>query len=134
MTAARKRLMGFRDIDYRGVGLSDAAGTLSFDAALGSASSVQSGGGQQILVDTLDHAVNEPVTFIKMDLEGWELKALVGAHKHIAQDRPKMAVAVYHQAADFRLIHEYVSSFNHGYKVHLRHYTQGWSETVMFFR
>lgn len=134
MAAARKRLMGIRDIDFRSVGLSDAPGTLNFDAALGSASAVQSCGGQEILVDTLDHAINEPVTFIKMDLEGWEMKALIGAQKHIAQDRPKLALAVYHQASDFRVIHEYVSSFNHGYKVYLRHYTQGWSETVMFFR
>jgi FkbM family methyltransferase len=134
MAAAHKRLAGIRDVDYRSVGLSDTAGTLNFDAASGSASAVQSCGGQHIYVDTLDNAVNDPVTFIKMDLEGWELKALAGAHRHIAQDRPKLALAVYHQAADFRLIHEYVSTFGHGYKVYLRHYTQGWSETVMFFR
>jgi FkbM family methyltransferase len=134
MAAAHKRLAGIRDVYYRSVGLSDTAGTLNFDAASGSASAVQSCGGQHIHVDTLDNAVNDPVTFIKMDLEGWELKALSGAHRHIAQDRPKLALAVYHQAADFRLIHDYVSTFGHGYKVYLRHYTQGWSETVMFFR
>lgn len=134
MAEAHKRLAGIRDVDFRSVGLSDAAGVLSFDAASGSASAVQSGGGQHIRVDTLDDAVDESVTFIKMDLEGWEMKALAGAHRHIAQDRPKLALAVYHQAADFRLIHDYVSKFNHGYKAYLRHYTQGWSETVMFFR
>jgi FkbM family methyltransferase len=134
MAAAHQRLAGIRDVDYRSVGLSDTAGILNFDAALGSASAVQSCGGQHIYVDTLDNAVNDPVTFIKMDLEGWELKALAGAHRHIAQDRPKLALAVYHQAADIRLIHNYVSTFGHGYKVYLRHYTQGWSETVMFFR
>jgi len=78
--------------------------------------------------------VEEPVTFIKMDLEGWEMKALAGAKRHIATNRPKLALAVYHKAADFRLIHDFVSSFNHGYKIYLRHYTQGWSETVMFFK
>lgn len=134
MAAAKQRLAGLPRVDYRGIGLSDAAETLCFDAQSGSASAVQSSGAQQIVVDTLDNAVDEPVSFIKMDLEGWEMKALVGAHKHIAHDRPKLALATYHQAADFRLIHEYVSSFNHGYKVYLRHYTQGWSETVMFFR
>lgn len=134
MAAAHLRLAGIRDVDFRTVGLSDAAGVLSFDAASGSASAVQSGGGQHIRVDTLDDAVDEPVTFIKMDLEGWEMKALAGAHRHIAQDRPKLALAVYHQAADFRLIYDYVSRFHHGYKAYLRHYTQGWSETVMFFR
>jgi FkbM family methyltransferase len=133
MAAARKRLGGLRDIDYRCIGLSDAAGTLSFDAGLGSASAVQTGAGGVVEVDTLDHAVSKPVSFIKMDLEGWEMKALAGAKQHIAQDRPKLALAVYHQAADFRLTNQYLNSFDHGYKVYLRHYTQGWSETVMFF-
>jgi FkbM family methyltransferase len=134
MTAARQRLNTVRDVHYRNLGLSDVAGTLSFDSGSGSASAIQNSGMDLITVNTLDQVVNEPVTFIKMDLEGWELKALAGAQMHITQDRPKLALAVYHQAADFRLIHDYVSSFDHGYKVYLRHYTQGWSETVMFFR
>jgi FkbM family methyltransferase len=134
MAAAQNRLGKLRDVDFRSIGLSDSAGSLSFNATSGSASAVQNTGEQQIMVDTLDQAVDEPVTFIKMDLEGWEMKALAGAKRHIALDRPKLALAVYHQASDFRLIHEYVSTFDHGYKVYLRHYTQGWSETVMFFR
>lgn len=134
MAAAKNRLASVRDVDYRSIGLSDSAGILSFNATAGSASAVQNTGDQHIVVDTLDHAVDEPVTFIKMDLEGWEMKALAGAQRHIDTNRPKLALAVYHQAADFRLIHDYVRSFNHGYKIYLRHYTQGWSETVMFFK
>lgn len=134
MAAAQNRLVKIRDVEYRGIGLSDSAGILSFNATSGSASAVQNTGDHHIIVDTLDQAVDEPVTFIKMDLEGWEMKALAGAQRHIATNRPKLALAVYHQAADFRLIYDYVSSFKHGYKIYLRHYTQGWSETVMFFK
>jgi FkbM family methyltransferase len=133
MAAARKRLVGVRDIDYRCLGLSDVAGKLSFDSRSGSSSAVLSTGDDHIDVDTLDQAVDEPVTFIKMDLEGWEMKALTGARRHIAQDRPKLALATYHHAADLRLIHDFVRSFDHGYKVYLRHYTQGWSESILFF-
>lgn len=134
MAAAQNRLAGVRDVDYRSIGLSDSAGILSFNATSGSASAVQNTGDHQIIVDTLDQVVDERVTFIKMDLEGWEMKALAGAQRHISKNRPKLALAVYHQAADFRFIYEYVSAFNHGYKMYLRHYTQGWSETVMFFK
>jgi len=133
MKAARQRLFGHRDIDYRPVGLSNAAGTLNFNQDAGSAAAVTEAEGSTISVDTLDSAVLEPVTFIKMDLEGWEMKALEGSCSHIARDRPKLAIAVYHDSPDFRLVHQFVGEFGHNYKCYLRHYTQGWSETVMFF-
>lgn len=134
MDAARQRLSSRRDIDYRQVGLSDTAGTLGFNEGAGSASAIATTATSTIQVDTLDAAVDEPVTFIKMDLEGWELKALRGASGHIARDRPKLAIAAYHDSPDFRLIHQFISGYDHGYRCHLRHYTQGWSETVMFFQ
>lgn len=133
MTVAKSRLAGFQNIEFHSLGLSDISGTLGFDSKSGSASSIQQHGVEKIIVDTLDHVVSEPVTFIKMDLEGWELNALLGSHRHIKLDRPKLAIAVYHHAADLRLIYEYINSFDHEYKVYLRHYTQGWSETVMYF-
>lgn len=133
MTAARQRLSGYRNIDYRPIGLSDSAGTLNFNQDAGSAAAVTNVEGSTISVDTLDAAVLEPVTFIKMDLEGWEMKALEGSRAHIARDRPKLAIAVYHDSPDFRLVHQFVSDFGHEYNCYLRHYTQGWSETVMFF-
>ena len=133
MMAARQRLSGYRDIDYRPIGLSDSAGTLNFDQDAGSAAAVMDSEGSIISVDTLDGAVVEPVTFIKMDLEGWEMKALEGSRGHIARDRPKLAIAVYHESPDFRLVHQFICGFGHDYDCYLRHYTQGWSETVMFF-
>jgi len=134
MAAARARLASLRDIAFFPIGISDAAGHLRFDPEAGSASAISASAGGEIQVDTLDAVVPEPVSVIKMDLEGWELPALRGAQRHIRDDRPKLAIAVYHDAADLRLIHQYVQSFGHRYRIFLRHYTQGWSETVLFFR
>jgi len=132
MQAAKARLAGYRDISFRPEALSDEIGSMTFDADAGSASAATSGPGEEVPVNTLDHAVADPVSFIKMDLEGWELKALGGCARHIRDDRPKLAIAVYHQAADFRTISQYARSIHPDYKLHLRHYTQGWSETVIF--
>ena len=52
----------------------------------------------------------KPVTFIKMDLEGWELRALEGSKRHVREDHPKLAIAAYHDAADLRRIRAFVSS------------------------
>lgn len=134
LSAAKQRLNGRRNIDFRSVGLSNTSGTLFFNADAGSASAVTNGTGESISVVTLDEELpNQPISFIKMDLEGWEMNALRGAEQTIKKNKPKLAIAVYHAAKDFREIPQYLLSLNKDYKIYLRHYTQGWSETVMFF-
>ncbi len=135
LTAAKHRLIGLRDIDFRSLGLSDVEGTLHFNADAGSASSIDKDGkGDKISVVTLDNELaEESISFIKMDLEGWEMNALRGAASTISINKPKLAIAVYHSAKDFREIPQYLLSINPEYKIYLRHYTQGWSETVMYF-
>ncbi len=133
MAAAKARLAAYRDIVFHTEGLSDQVGDVTFNADAGSASAVTSGPGETVRMTTLDRAVAEPVGVIKMDLEGWELTALAGCVRHIREDRPKLAIAVYHRARDFRDVWRYARSIHPDYKVYLRHYTQGWSETVMFF-
>jgi FkbM family methyltransferase len=133
MRAAKARLAAHRDIVFHQEGLSDQVGSVTFDADSGSASAVTSGPGEEVQMTTLDLAVAEPVSLIKMDLEGWELTALAGCEGHIRNDRPKLAIAVYHRASDFRTVWRYARSIRPDYKIYLRHYTQGWSETVMFF-
>jgi FkbM family methyltransferase len=133
MGAAKARLAPYRDIVFHQEGLSDQPGSMTFDTEAGSASAVTSGPGEQVRMTTLDLAVDEPVSVIKMDLEGWELTALAGCERHIRQARPKLAIAVYHRASDFRTVWRYARSIHPDYRVYLRHYTQGWSETVMFF-
>ena len=91
------------------------------------------GGGLTIRVEPLDARLPGPVTLIKMDLEGWETRALAGARRLIRDNRPKLALAVYHRASDFRNIARFALEIHPDYRVYLRHYTQGWSETVMFF-
>ena len=133
LNAAKKQTKNFRNIEYYDVGLSDKEELLSFDSNAGSASSVTNNGKQIISVTTLDSLVKKPVSFIKMDLEGWEIKALSGCRNHIIQDSPKLAIAVYHNARDFYEIPNYILSLNSNYDLYLRHYTEGWSETVMYF-
>ena len=131
--AAKKRLSSYRNIEFIQLGLSDSAGSLLFNPDAGSASAVSADGVERIEVVTLDRFTDERVTFIKMDLEGWELKALHGSARHIAENQPALAISVYHNPSDYWQIYEYVMGIRGDYAVYLRHYTEGWSETVMFF-
>lgn len=130
---AKKRLQGFRDIQFIPLGVSDQESKLRFNSEEGSASCVSDSGLYQISVTTLDKNISEKVSFIKMDLEGWELKALQGSIKHIEEDHPILAISVYHHPSDFWRIPEFILNLRNDYQVFLRHYTEGWSESVMYF-
>ncbi len=69
-----------------------------------------------------------------MDLEGWEAQALEGSANIIKQNKPKLAIAVYHSSKDYISLYDYIMNINPDYNVYMRHYTEGWSETIMFFR
>jgi FkbM family methyltransferase len=127
------RLIELENVSLVPLGVSDSNGTLSFDASAGSASAVNSDGATVVNVVTIDEYISEPVSYIKMDLEGWELRALMGAAGHIRNDQPKLAISVYHHCSDFWRVPEYVLGIRKDYDVFLRHYSEGWSESVMYF-
>lgn len=136
MEKAKLRLGGYTGIEYHEHALSDVAGTLSFDPEGGSASQVVVGEGGLVQVSAvrLDDVVHGAVDFIKLDLEGWELKALTGAERIVRSSQPNLAIAIYHAAADLR---EIVAWARKAYdcmslNFYLRHYTQGWSETILY--
>ncbi len=132
MQVVRQNLSGYPHIVLHPCGLSDRSQTLCF-AADGSSSRVSDEGELQIQVERLDDVLKEPCTFIKMDIEGGEVEALQGARQTILKHHPKLAICVYHRADDFWKIPETVFSIRDDYELYLRHYTEGVTETVMFF-
>lgn len=133
LAVAQTKLADLARVNYYQVGLYDRSAKLHFDASGGSASRIAENGSETITVACLDDITRDIVSFIKLDLEGAEQPALWGARKHISDDHPKLAVAVYHQPADFWQIPKFILGVRDDYKIYLRHYTEGWTETIMFF-
>ena len=92
--------------------------------------------GNQIPMTSIDDFVREHnvprVDFIKMDVEGSELAALIGAQQVIGQFRPRLAISLYHRPGDFFEIPLWLSSCFPWYDLHLDHYTIHHEETVLF--
>ena len=75
---------------------------------------------------------NKPVTFIKMDIEGSELAALRGAEHIIREQRPKLAICVYHKPEDIWEIPSLILDYHPDYHLYLRHYSITYTETVLY--
>lgn len=130
---AKNNLKEYKNIIFHQLGLFSDRAVLKFDSGSGSASKISESGTVEISVDSLDNVVHDRISFVKLDLEGAELSALEGMKSHITNDHPKIAVAVYHHPSDFWKIPEYILSIRNDYDIYLRHYTESWTETVMYF-
>lgn len=85
-----------------------------------------------ILVDTVDNCVSVPVTYMKMDIEGAELKALYGSKNTIIKNKPQLAICIYHNQDDLLNIVDYLKTIVPEYKLYLRHHNWGAAETVLY--
>lgn len=76
--------------------------------------------------------VDEVVTLIKMDIEGAEYQALLGAEKTIKRNKPCCAISIYHNAFDYWRIMELLKQFVPEYKFAVRHYKSRHVDTVLY--
>lgn len=86
-----------------------------------------------LCIDDLVEQENlQRLDFIKMDIEGAEMEALIGAQKSIRRFRPKLAISVYHKFEDLWEIPQWLQQLDLGYEFSLRHFTIHLEETILF--
>ncbi len=68
--------------------------------------------------DTVD--ANEPITLIKLDIEGSELAALQGAAKTILKNKPRLLVCLYHRPDDLWEIPFFIKTLCPEYDLYIR--------------
>ena len=112
-------------------GLFDKDGTISFVSEDGEGSFICEDGGEKIDICKIDTEA-EDATFIKMDIEGAELKALMGAKETILKNKPKLAISIYHKPEDIIRIPMFLKSLVPEYKFYLRQYTMSYLECVLY--
>ena len=113
-------------------GLSNVNGTLRFSNGMGMASHVSADGEIEIAVCRIDDEVTEPVTLLKLDIEGAELDALDGARETLRRNVPKLAVAVYHRPGDILAIPAFVEALDRKQRLYLRHHTGFHYDTTFY--
>ena len=119
-------------------GLSDNDGEVFFDARGNGSSEIiadeknAAGEVSKIKVVKLDTFLQEVPTFIKMDIEGAEYAALVGASETIKKHKPKLAISLYHKASDLIEIPLLLHNLVPEYKFYLKHHMTNNYETVLY--
>ncbi len=110
--------------------------TLQFNA--------EEGKGSAISAAENEHTISVPVraiddtpecrdaTFIKMDVEGSEMNALLGAKQTILRNKPKLAICIYHMHKDFVQIPDWIHKLVPEYKLYIRHHSFSINETVLY--
>lgn len=101
--------------------------------SLSGSSCITADGERAIETISIDEMLaGDRATFIKMDVEGVETEALIGAEKTINMYRPKLAISVYHKEDDLWKIPYYIKKKYPWYKLYMRHYTPITIETVLY--
>lgn len=132
MNVAKENLKNYSNIEFIEAGLSNFDGDVFFNEDNAS-SAISECGKIKVTVHSLDTIIKEKVDFIKLDIEGSDQDAIEGAKKLILDSKPILAICIYHKAEDWYKISKQILDIYNEYKIYLRHYMEGISETVMYF-
>jgi FkbM family methyltransferase len=132
LAKAKSRLGSLEHIHYYNNAVGDVRAHVAFDDSAENASRITGEGGEGIEAMPIDE-LSGKVDFIKLDVEGYETKALVGARRSISDFHPSLAICIYHRITDFIDVPGVVLAIRDDYRLYIRHYTEGLEETVMYF-
>jgi len=114
-------------------GVFDKTSVLLFNKKGALDSRITEEGSESISVVALDdYLADKQIDFIKMDVEGAEMEALIGAKRIIERCRPILAISVYHRFNDITRIPLYLMNWLTDYSFMLRHYSLFISETIFY--
>lgn len=114
-------------------GLWSSLGKVYFSAGNKENSAISEKGNAVIQVTSIDEKLQgKGISVIKMDIEGSEKQALIGAAKTIRKWKPRLAICVYHKPEDIIEIPLKILELNPEYKFYLRHYSYMDTETVLY--
>lgn len=106
---------------------------LRFSSGGGESSAIQNDGDISIQCLSLDETLFGVVPgYIKMDIEGAEVAALIGAKNLITSYKPSLAISIYHSPSHLFEIPLMLKNWDLGYKFYLRLHGENLFDTVLY--
>lgn len=111
---------GLVNLELLKVALFDDEAELPFNDKIGRGAYLTAQGRQMVPARRLDDLIREPVTLLKMDVEGVEKEALEGCRRILQQDKPRLIVSAYHRSGDIVTLPRVIKALNPDYQIALR--------------
>ena len=128
----RESLIKNHKIIIHKAGLYNISSMKGFVSGNSMGASVEETSSGHLKLETIDELpTDKPILFIKLDIEGAEIKALQGGYKRIIKDRPILAICAYHLQDDLIKLPEFIHKLPN-YELYLRHYMIAPSETILY--
>lgn len=115
----------FKSIEALPLAVWDRDEVLTFSGGGGRQSAVNSTGKtevQAVSIDSLIKNFDRRISYVKMDVEGAEEKALCGMRLLLKNQKPKLSIATYHRTSDLATLIPLIKNLNPDYKIYLRHH------------
>lgn len=128
----RKNLGEYENVQVMRAGVSDKSGNAKMIMLHSGLSHIDEEGEEITTVALDDVLAREHVGYIKMDIEGFEQKALKGAENIIRNQFPALAISVYHSREDIWRIPGLLLDYNPQYRFCFGHYQIVHADTVVY--
>lgn len=132
-TILKSNLSKYNRVEAIQAALGEKSGICYFNAEHGAGSAISASVTRYAVdVKSIDSLNVENISFIKLDVEGNEISAIQGAQETIRNNKPKLAICLYHRSSDLWNIPLLVKNINKDYKIYIRHYGKHWEDTIMY--
>lgn len=123
---------GLPDLQLVNEALFNEAADLPFNDKIGRGAYLTAQGRRVVPARRLDDLIREPVTLLKMDVEGVEKEALEGCRRILQQDKPRLIISAYHRSGDIVTLPRVVKDLNPDYRITLRQhpYIPAWETNI----
>ena len=130
----QKNTDGIKNIELINKCISNFSGKGNFAMNAGRNSVVSETGDTTDFIMVDDLIKDGEVSFIKMDVEGEETKAICGAVDTILKNKPKMLISCYHRTEDLISIPKEIFKIRNDYKLYIRHFSSlpAWDTNYYF--
>ncbi len=124
MATLKNNLSRYENIIYKNKAVSNDNSIMYLKNSLvnSSANQIDDNGDIEIETVSLDNDILEKIDIIKMDIEGEEYNAILGAKNHIINDNPILLISVYHNNEDLWKLPKLIYEYNNNYNFYLRNY------------
>jgi len=114
-------------------GVSDKNGFIGFNSHGSSSKIINDNTSDLISTVTIDTVfAHNPPNFIKMDIEGAEKEAIIGAEKTIKDYHPNMSISLYHKPQDLWELPKLIHSIYPNYEFRIRLHGFGGTELILY--